>query len=97
MLMGGGGRGVPSFVFGCVGGMRARERVRVWERAPLREIVTVVGEAVKILGGSQLSAVWSALCGRREMLTNVCSIFSLTSCVLQFIYHTFIFFAPSPG
>lgn len=64
--------------------------------ARLQEIVTVVGEAVKILGGSQLSAVWSALCGRREMLTNVCSILSLTSWLLQFIYHTF-FLAPSPG
>lgn len=86
---------MPSFVFGCVGGMcacvRACECVRF-----LREIVTVVGEAVKILGGSQLSAAWSALCGRREMLTNVCSILSLTSCLLQFIYHTF-FLAPSPG
>lgn len=89
------GKGVPSFVFGCVGGMRARACVRarmpVCECAPLREIVTVVGEAVKILGGSQLSAVWSALCGLREPLTNVCSLFSLTSCVLQFIYHTFFF------
>lgn len=66
-------------------------RVRVCECAPLQEIVTVVGEAVKILGGSQLSAVWSALCGLRELLTNVCSVFSLTSCVLPFIYHTFFF------
>lgn len=85
------GKGVPSFVFGCVGGMRVHARVRVCECAPLREIVTVVGEAVKLLGGSQLSAVWSALCGLGELLTKVCSVFSLTSCALQFIYHTFFF------